>query len=260
MEIIKFCQQRSFPEEIIALKMGSMVKRSSHLHKLSPVLQDGVLRVGGRLSRLAMPAQAKHPAILSKNHHVTQLIIRQIHKDTGYSGRNYTLSHLRQRYWVPSANAAILKVVAKCVVCRRLSGSRGEQHMADLPMDQVTLDHPLFTNVGVDFFGPFEVKCGRKTVKRYGVIFTCLNIRAVHLEVAHSLDTHSCINAVRRFIARRGQVKLIRSDNGTNLVRAERELREALQELDDVHIQDTFLKKGIPWAFNPPSGSHHGGV
>lgn len=133
------------------------------------VLQDGVLTVGGRLSRSAMPAQA---AILPKNHHVTQLIIRQIHENTGHSGRNYTLSHLRQRYWVPSANAAIRKLVAKCVVCRGLSGSRGEQHMADLPVDRVTPDHPPFTNVGVDFFGPFEVKCGRKTVKRYGVIFT----------------------------------------------------------------------------------------
>lgn len=135
VEIIKFCQRRSFQEELAALRMGSMVKRSSHLHKLSPVLQDGVLRVGGRLSRSAMPAQADNPAILPKNHHVTQLIIRQIHENTGHSGRNYTLSHLRQQYWVPSASAAIRKLVAKCVVCRRLSGSRGEQHMADLPAD-----------------------------------------------------------------------------------------------------------------------------
>lgn len=82
-----------------------------------------------------MPAQAKHPAILTKNHHVIQLIIRQIHENTGHSGQNYTLSHLRQEYWIPSANAAIRKLVPKCVVCRRLSGSKGEQHMADLPVD-----------------------------------------------------------------------------------------------------------------------------
>lgn len=181
VEIIKFCQHRAFTEEIAALKMGSAVKKSSPLHKLSPVLQDGVLRVGGRLSRSAMPEHAKHPAILPKHHYVTQLIIRQIHEDTGHSGRNYTLSHLRQQYWVPSANTAIRRLVAKCVVCRRLSGNRGEQHMADLPRDRITPDHPPFTNVGVDFFGPFEIRWGRKTAKRYGVIFTCLTIRAVHL-------------------------------------------------------------------------------
>lgn len=70
------------------------------------------------------------------------------------------------------------------------------------------------------------MKQKRTTVKQYGVIFTCLNIRAVHLELAHSLNTDSCVNAIRRFIARRGTVKVMRSDNRTNLVRAERELKE----------------------------------
>lgn len=260
MEILKVVQKSAFSEEIAVLKAASAVKKSSHLYKLSPILQKDVLRVGGRLARSAMPANAKHPAILPKDHHVTQVIIRKIHQDTGHSGRNYTLSRLRQQYWVPRANAAIRKQISKCVVCRRLSGRAGEQQMADLPVERTTPDQPPFTNVGVDFFGPFEVKSGRKTLKRYGVIFTCLTIRAIHLEVAHTMDTHSCINAIRRFMARRGQVKFMRSDNGTNLVRAERELREAVQELENAHIKDFLLKKGITWAFNPPSGSHHGGI
>ena len=61
-------------------------------------------------------------------------------------------------------------------------------------------------------------------MKRYGVIFTCLAMRAVHLEISHSLDTNSFILALRRLIARRGQVKEIRSDNGTNFVGGEKEL------------------------------------
>lgn len=70
-----------------------------------------------------------------------------------------------------------------------------------------------------------DIKRGRSLVKRYGVIFTCLVIRAVHIEVASSLDTDSFINALRHFIVRRGQVKNLRSDNGTNFIGAERELK-----------------------------------
>ena len=107
-------------------------------------------------------------------------------------------------------------------VCRRMHGNAGEQNISDLPTDRIIPDLPPFTYVGVDYFGPLEVKRGRSIVKRYGVIFTCLTTRAVHLEVAHSLDTDSCINACRRFISRRGQVLEMRSDNGTNSVATER--------------------------------------
>ncbi|KAK0144597.1 hypothetical protein N1851_017050 [Merluccius polli] len=101
---------------------------------------------------------------------------------------------------------------------------------------------------------------GRTMIKRYGAVFTCLTVRAVHIEVASSLDTDSCIHALRRFIARRGQVRLMRSDNGTNFVGTERELREAVQALENAKIQDILQSKGITWMFNPPAASHFGGV
>lgn len=100
--------------------------------------------------------------------------------------------------------------------------------MADLPESRVLAEKPPFTSVGVDNFGPFQVRRGRSFVKRYGVIFTCLAIRAVHLEIAHSLSTDSFLLALRRFIARRGQVKEIYSDNGSNLTGGEKELRDAI--------------------------------
>ncbi|XP_071787378.1 uncharacterized protein, partial [Asterias amurensis] len=100
--------------------------------------------------------------------------------------------------------------------------------MADLPSDRLRPDESPFTRIGMDYFGPFDVKRGRSVVKRYGVIFTCLASRAVHIEKADSLDTDSCIDAIRRFIARRGNVKEMRSDNDTNLVGAEKELRKEI--------------------------------
>lgn len=104
--------------------------------------------------------------------------------------------------------------------------------MGNLPKDRVTPDKPLFTCVGVDCFGPFEVKRGRSAVKHYGVTFTCLTIRAVHIETAASLDTDSFIHALRCFLARRGQVVEMRSDNATNFVGGQRELQDALEKLE----------------------------
>lgn len=260
LRIVKFCQKEKFSEEMSALFKGQNVKRSSHLYKLNPILQDGLLRVGGRLSRAAMPENSKQPVILSRDFHITNLILQQIHEDTGHGGRNHMLSELRQKFWIPSANTAIRKVLGKCVTCRRLHGKAGKQLMADLPQERVLPDDPPFTRVGVDYFGPLEVKRGRSLIKRYGVIFTCLAVRAVHIELASSLDTDSCINALRRFIARRGQVKEIRSDNGTNFVGANRELKAAAANWNSSQFQHLFHQHGIKWSFNPPAASHHGGA
>jgi len=117
--------------------------------------------------------------------------------------------------------------------------------MADLPEDRLTPDQPPFTSVGVDYFGPFQVKRGRSLVKRYGVIFTCLAIRAVHIEVSHSLDTDSFLLALRRFIARRGQVKEIRSDNGTNFSSGEKELRESINAWNQEKIHENLLQRNV---------------
>ncbi|XP_070569455.1 uncharacterized protein [Ptychodera flava] len=108
-----------------------------------------------------------------------------------------------------------------------------------------------------------EVKRGRVTEKRYGAIFTCMATRAVHLEVACSLDTDSCINAIRRFIARRGQVRSIRSDNGTNFVAADKELKESIRRWNQEKIAEMLHQQDIKWEFNPkqvPTLEEYGSV
>lgn len=91
------------------------------------------------------------------------------------------------------------------------------------------------------------------------MLFTCLTSHAVHLEVAHSLDTDSCINALRRFICRRGPVSSLRSGNGTNFTGANKELKQSLA-LNNVKIQGALIQDGIKWSFNTPAASHQGGV
>ncbi len=141
-----------------ALLKGQNVKRSCHLYRLNPVLQDGLLGVGRRLSRAAMPENSKQSVILSRDFHIADLILHRIHVEAGHAGCNHMLSELHQKFWIPSANTAIRKILGKCVTCCRLHGKVGKQLMADLPQEQVLPDDPPFTRVGVDYFGPFEVK------------------------------------------------------------------------------------------------------
>ena len=259
-ELIMFDQRNAFPEEIEAIKKGGCVKKSSCLAKLSPVLIGGVLHVGGRLSRAPLPDESRHQIIISKDSPLGVLLIRFFHEKSGHSGREYVLALLRERFWLIRANTTARSVLSPCFQCKRRHGPAGEQKMADLPRSRVTPDQPPFTCVGIDYFGPFLVRQKRSLVKRYGAIFTCLALRAVHLEISHTLDTDSFILALRRFIARRGQVKEIRSDNGTNFTGAEKELRVMISSWNQATIHDTLLQKGIKWVFNPPAASHHGGV
>ena len=132
--------------------------------------------------------------------------------------------------------------------------------MTDLPDSRLGYQQLLFANDGVVYFGPIFVRHGRKTEKRHGVLFTCLTTRAVHLEIGHSLDTDSSLMAVRRMMARRGKAANIWSDNGTNFVGSERELREALKRLDNERIVDQLSNERVQWHCNPPSSPYFGGA
>ena len=260
MELLKFIQRECYQDELASLTTSGMVKKSSSLHKLDHIMINDELRVGGRLQRSTIPDESKHQLILPRNHHVTDLIIRYYHQISGHSGREYVLSLLRSRYWIIHGNKAVRRILGSCVDCHKRQRAPGQQKMAELPKDRVTPGKPPFTYVGVDFFGHFYVKRGRYDLKRYGCIFTCLSIRAIHIEVTQSMNTESFLNALRRFIARRGRPSVIRSDNGSNIVGANKEIRSAIREWNQQKIHESLLQEDIQWVFNPPSGSHHGGV
>ncbi|KAF4514212.1 UNVERIFIED_CONTAM: hypothetical protein B566_EDAN019445, partial [Ephemera danica] len=236
------------------------LKRDSAIHKLCPILIDGVLRIGGRLSLSNYDEDSKHPIILPKRHHVVDLIIRHHHEEEGHCGHSHVLTAIRRRFWIINGGAAVKRVLRSCFTCRRLNAPKGSQLMAPLPAFRVNPGWYPFTNVGLDYFGPMFVKRGRGSEKRYGCLFTCLQSRAVHIEVAHSLTTDSFMLALSRFIARRGKPTIVCSDNGSNFVAADRELKECVQNLNAESTIDKLVDKGIDWRFNPPSASHRGGV
>ena len=114
----------------------------------------------------------------------------------------------------------------RCVPCRKHSAVVQALIITDLPRERVEKVDFSFIYVGVEYFGPIEVKYMRKTLKRWVCVFTCLSTRAIHLEMVISLDADSCLSAFTHFVARRGHPSTIWSDNGTNFVGANNELMQ----------------------------------
>ena len=87
-----------------------------------------------------------------------------------------------------------------------------------------------------------------------------MNSRVVHLEVAKSLETDDFILLLMRFLNRRGHVKELRSDNGSNFVGADREIKEGIEHIDEEKVRTELLHRGCKWVFHPPGASHMSGV
>lgn len=216
--------------------------------------------MGGRLSRSSYPSMIKHPVIVPKGHWITKLLIRHCHGKVVHQGRGMTVNEIRnQGYWIINCCSEVYRYIGACVTCRKLRAVVQEQKMADLPEDRVE-QAPPFQFCGVDYFGPYMIREGRRDLKRYGVLFTCMASRAVHIEIACSLSTDSFINALRRFIAVRGPVRQLRSDQGTNFVGAKRELQDCLKEMDNGAVKLFLLERQCDFVMNVPSASHQGGV
>ncbi|XP_024117236.1 uncharacterized protein LOC112138823 [Oryzias melastigma] len=162
-------------------------------------------------------------------------------------------------FWVIGASKLVAKIIHNCVLCRKLRRPTELQKMADLPKERVEASAP-FTYSGMDCFGPFLVKKARKEHKRYGLIFTCLYSRAVHLEMLEDLSTDAFINALRCFISLRGAVRQLHCDQGSNFVGARNEFRESLKQCDPKLLEVFLSEKQCEFIFNAPTASHAGGI
>ena len=196
--IVKWVQSKHFVDELNRLKHNHSVLESSRLTSLNPILSDGIIRVGGRLDASnTLSYEEMHPIILPsvKVCYISKLIILHFHEICKHQGRGITVNTIRiHGYWIMSLISSVAAAIHNCITCRKLYKNTMEQQMSNLPSDRVN-EAPPFSYSAVDIFGPYLVKLGRKTLKRYAVLFTCLVCRAVHIEVANSLTTDSFINA-----------------------------------------------------------------
>lgn len=131
--ILRYLRLKCYSGELQSLGSGrGTVSKGSPVYKLELFQDsDGLFRVKGRLQNSQLAHIVKHPVILPRDHHVTELIV-------GHSGREHVLSTIRQKYWITRARPWVNKVLRNCVVCKKLRGKQDIQVIADLPSERVT--------------------------------------------------------------------------------------------------------------------------
>ncbi|CAB4041165.1 Hypothetical predicted protein, partial [Paramuricea clavata] len=172
-----------FEDRKDARERNRQVKRTSTLYRLDPFIDlVGLLRVGGRIRRASLPYDVKHPVIIPKSSHITELIIRHFHeKIVHHQGRGITVNAIRQAgCWITNGRSVVARYISKWVTCRKLRRANLTQKMSDLPEERLEPAAP-FTYTGMDVFGPWLIKDGRKTetirLNLYLSMFSCSSSR-----------------------------------------------------------------------------------
>jgi transposase InsO family protein len=240
--LLKQCQRSTYHEEFNLLTDSLEVPARSSLYILEPFLDEkGIIRSKGRLNEaVGLTYDEQHPIILPRKSSITRLIVNQTHLSLLHADVSTLMHRLRDKYWIMQARRCVKGVLSKCRTCKRYKAKACQERFATLPFDRCNeeLRRP-FQSTGIDYFGPI-LSCVSHQ-KFYVLLFTCMNVRAVHLEVTASLDTKDFMLAFERFASRRGVPRLMRSDNAKTFKCASSILAQRHQ------IQWKFSTERAPW-------------
>lgn len=268
--IIKLIQHAHFSIEIEELKNNRNVSLKSKINKLNPFIDDdGIVRVGGRLTNATdIDTDQRFPIVLPYETTFLKLIMIHEHKKLMHAGPHATLASVRMKYWPINGRRCVRKVIHQCVTCFKARPKNVSPIMKNLPTLRVERPSRCFENCGVDYAGPFMLKCSNRrnaaAQKAYICVFICFATKAVHLELVCDLSTDAFLAALKRFISRRGLCKNIYSDNATCFIGANNILKDLnllmSSESHKNRIHQLMTNHEMTWHFIPPRAPHFGGL
>lgn len=264
---IRQCQKDNFSAELHFIEKKENLPKRSNLRSLNPILdQNQILRVGGRLEHASLSTSRKHPILMPKESHLTNLIVMEAHKQTLHGGPQLMLCYLQAKYWILGAGRLVKSHFRSCVTCVKNTGNTQTQLMGQLPSARSTPARP-FLSSGVDYAGPIQIRTskgrGNKSHKGYICLFVCMVTRAVHLEAVTDLTTEGFLQAFKRFVSRRGYCSEIWSDNATNFTGAASELKRLFRNEKGSMVQEiaeSLATNGCSWNFIPAKAPNFGGL
>ena len=179
---------------------------------------------------------SKHAVLLPYDRWISVLITNDAHL-SGHPGIVTTTTKTRRKYWIVKGNK-----------------------LSKLPTSRLQPLTPPFMFTSCDYFGLIKVKISRnKTAKHYGVLFTCLNTKAIHCKLATDTITMEFLQVLRRLFFYSGYPKVMLSDNRWQMVGAERELSLMIEGWDKTKLSEYCADRGMKWQFTTPLAPHQKG-
>ena len=258
-KVIRQHQEKHFKKELKECQKAearqSIQFKNGPLNRLLAFVdRDGLLHLESRFSTAKfMPEDEKYPMVIEGSSQLAKLLIRDAHVKQSHGGVDQTRAEVRRHFHVTKSKTVVRREVFECKHCREKKPRKINMAKAPFHENRLIKDGNPFTATGVDHFGPFQIggsKC-------WGLIFTCMTTRAVHLEATRKVDATSFIMALEHFIGRRGKPKDIYCDGGTAFRAGDKLLKEML---DENKIKEECLEKWrIQFHVNPPGSPHWGG-
>lgn len=258
--IFRKIQRECFADELDMLEHDKEAIGRTRLAQFSPFLDNGLMRMNSRAQKARLTYASRNPAILPNDHPLVNLLVYYIHDRYMHMGEDLAVAGLLEKVWIINARSAVRRVQRNCQLCKIRKAHPKMPLMGELPAARTDFNEKPFTHVGLDVFGPYAVKVGRSSVKRYGLIFTCLTFRAVHLELLDDMSTETCIMSIRSFLVRRGWSRHFYSDNGKNFLGASNKLHQDLGALKLSLGEEAAKKLHIHWHFIPAYSPWMGGA
>ena len=235
LHLLLHMQSECFPNELRYLSLPDRDKPKevpNLINNLDLFLDDkGLIRSRGRIAKsLRVTYDIQNPILMGKGHKLTEFLVEFYHKKCKHLGLQTTLNKIRTNgFWIPKMRQVVKGVLSSCITCRKFNSlSFRYPRMTNLPKHRVNLVKP-FQHTGVDFTGHLWVKNENgKDEKMYILLFTCLNVRVVHIELVPDMSTVQFVLAFTRFINTYGIPSHLYSDNAKSFVAGGEILQEAL--------------------------------
>ncbi|XP_044179547.1 uncharacterized protein LOC122961023 [Acropora millepora] len=188
-----------------------------------------------------------YPVYLPDTSMYSEKFVQEAHEATSHGGVGL-MTKVRERHWIPRLRRLVKRVVKKCPGCKRFQAvALAAPPPGLLSQDRTEGSYP-FEVVGVDFAGPIEFKTSTKREsKAYIILYACSLTRALHLDLARSMETAEFLLSLKGLMARRGRPSTIYSDNGSTFIGAAAWIRQVKK---DERLNDFLAHHQIVWKFN----------